>query len=151
MAERKRRRSCHVELDEIGCDRICMKHWPTALSVGSGRHFSYFLTRPITNRRITAPMYLWPGGLGIEQYVRDAAWYRSVATVSSTACTTSRERAISTVLLTAFEIVRVEAVASFPSRVHSIRARAHLAQSEPKMARDRFGFLERHRSTARRH
>jgi hypothetical protein len=75
MAERKRRRSCHVELDEIGCDRICMKHWPTALSVGSGRHFSYFLTRPITNRRITAPMYLRPGGLGIEQYVRDAAWY----------------------------------------------------------------------------
>src|SRR3954452_5363281 len=30
------------------------------------------------------------------------------------------------------------------AEVHTIRARAHLAQSEPEMARDRFGFLERH-------
>jgi hypothetical protein len=30
------------------------------------------------------------------------------------------------------------------AEVHSIRARAHVAQSEPEMARDRFGFLKRH-------
>jgi hypothetical protein len=30
------------------------------------------------------------------------------------------------------------------AEVHSIRARAHVAQSEPEMARDRFGFLEHH-------
>jgi hypothetical protein len=30
------------------------------------------------------------------------------------------------------------------AEVHAIVARAHLAQSEPEMARDRFGFLERH-------
>ena len=30
------------------------------------------------------------------------------------------------------------------AEVHAIRARAHLAQSEPEMARDRFGFSERH-------
>jgi hypothetical protein len=44
-----------------------------------------------------------------------------------------------------FEIVRVVS-RRFVSiaEVHSIRARAHLAQSEPEMARDRLGFLERH-------
>src|SRR6516164_5437965 len=30
------------------------------------------------------------------------------------------------------------------AEVHAIVARAHLAQSDPEMARDRFGFLERH-------
>src|SRR5262249_12630710 len=30
------------------------------------------------------------------------------------------------------------------AEVHAIVARAHLAQGEPKMSRDRFGFLERH-------
>jgi hypothetical protein len=30
------------------------------------------------------------------------------------------------------------------AEVHAIIARAHLAQSEPETARDRFGFLERH-------
>jgi len=30
------------------------------------------------------------------------------------------------------------------AEVHAIIARAHPAQSEPEMARDRFGFLERH-------
>jgi hypothetical protein len=29
------------------------------------------------------------------------------------------------------------------AEVHAIGARAHLAQSDPEMARDRFGFLER--------
>ena len=29
------------------------------------------------------------------------------------------------------------------AEVHAIRARAHLAQSEPELTRDRFGFLER--------
>ena len=34
---------------------------------------------------------------------------------------------------------------SFPiAEVPAIGARAHLAQSEPEMTRDRFGFLERH-------
>src|SRR6266699_2698524 len=44
-----------------------------------------------------------------------------------------------------FEIVRVVS-RRFVSiaEVHSIRARAHLAQSEPEMAGDRFSFLERH-------
>jgi hypothetical protein len=44
-----------------------------------------------------------------------------------------------------FETVRVVS-RGFVSiaKVHAIRARAHLAQSEPEMARDRFGFLERH-------
>jgi hypothetical protein len=44
-----------------------------------------------------------------------------------------------------FEIVRVVS-RRFVSiaEVHAIRARAHLAQSEPEMARDRFGFLEHH-------
>jgi hypothetical protein len=30
------------------------------------------------------------------------------------------------------------------AKVHAIVARAHLAQGEPEMARDRFGFLEHH-------
>src|ERR1700745_2356527 len=30
------------------------------------------------------------------------------------------------------------------AEVHAIVARAHLAQGEPEMSRDRFGFLERH-------
>src|SRR5215470_10751867 len=44
-----------------------------------------------------------------------------------------------------FEIVRVigRGLVSL-AEVHAILARAHLAQSEPEMARDRFGFLERH-------
>jgi hypothetical protein len=44
-----------------------------------------------------------------------------------------------------FEIVRVVS-RGFVSiaEVHAIRARAHLAQSEPEMARDRFGLLEHH-------
>ena len=44
-----------------------------------------------------------------------------------------------------FEIVRVVGcgVVSI-AQVHAIVARAHLAQSEPEMSRDRFGFLERH-------
>jgi hypothetical protein len=44
-----------------------------------------------------------------------------------------------------FETVRVVS-RGFVSiaEVHSIRGRAHLAQSEPEMARDRFGFLEHH-------
>jgi hypothetical protein len=44
-----------------------------------------------------------------------------------------------------FETVRVVS-RGFVSiaEVHSIGARAHLAQSEPEVARDRFGFLERH-------
>ena len=44
-----------------------------------------------------------------------------------------------------FEIVRVIS-RRFVSiaEVHAIVARAHLAQSEPETARDRFGFLERH-------
>jgi hypothetical protein len=44
-----------------------------------------------------------------------------------------------------FKIVRVvrRGLASI-AEVHAIGTRAHLAQSEPKMARDRFGFLERH-------
>jgi hypothetical protein len=44
-----------------------------------------------------------------------------------------------------FEIVRVlsRRLVSI-AEVHAIRARAHLAQSEPEMARDRFGFLEHH-------
>jgi hypothetical protein len=33
------------------------------------------------------------------------------------------------------------------AEVHPIVARSHLTQSEPEMARDRFGFLERHRRT----
>jgi hypothetical protein len=45
-----------------------------------------------------------------------------------------------------FEIVRVVS-SRFVSiaEVHAIRARAHLAQSEPEMASDRFGLLEPHR------
>jgi hypothetical protein len=44
-----------------------------------------------------------------------------------------------------FEIVRVVG-RGFVSiaEVHAIVAGAHLAQGEPEMARDRFGFLERH-------
>src|SRR5262249_21505928 len=44
-----------------------------------------------------------------------------------------------------FEIVRVigRGLVSI-AEVHAILARAHLAQSEPEMARDRFGLLERH-------
>src|SRR5262249_23317868 len=44
-----------------------------------------------------------------------------------------------------FEIVRVvgRGLVSI-AEVHSIVARAHLAQSEPETARDRFGFLECH-------
>ena len=44
-----------------------------------------------------------------------------------------------------FEIVRVVGrhLVSI-AEVHAIVARAHLAQSEPEMARDRFGFLKRH-------
>src|SRR6516225_7433797 len=44
-----------------------------------------------------------------------------------------------------FEIVRVvgRGLVSI-AEVHAIVARAHLAQSEPEMSRDRFGFLERH-------
>jgi hypothetical protein len=45
-----------------------------------------------------------------------------------------------------FEIVRVvrRGLISI-AEVHAIVAGAHLAQSEPEMARDRFGFLEPHR------
>src|SRR5262245_25025654 len=44
-----------------------------------------------------------------------------------------------------FEAVRVvgRGLVSI-AEVHAKVARAHLAQSEPEMARDRFGFLERH-------
>src|SRR5262245_45800800 len=44
-----------------------------------------------------------------------------------------------------FEIVRVigRGLVSI-AEVHAILARAHLAQSEPEMALDRFGLLERH-------
>jgi hypothetical protein len=44
-----------------------------------------------------------------------------------------------------FEIVRVigRLLVSI-AEVHAIAAGAQLAQSEPEMARDRFGFLERH-------
>jgi hypothetical protein len=44
-----------------------------------------------------------------------------------------------------FKIVRVvgRGLVSF-AEVHAIIARAHAAQSEPEMARDRLGFLERH-------
>src|SRR5262245_25397177 len=44
-----------------------------------------------------------------------------------------------------FEIVRVvgRGLVSI-AEVHAIIARAHLAQSEPEMARDRFGLLKRH-------
>jgi hypothetical protein len=44
-----------------------------------------------------------------------------------------------------FEIVRVVGRSLVSIRgAHAIGARAHSAQSEPKMARDQFGFLERH-------
>src|SRR5215469_2342045 len=44
-----------------------------------------------------------------------------------------------------FEVVRVARPGLVSiAEVHAIIARAHLAQSEPEMARDRFGFLERH-------
>src|SRR5262249_51383438 len=44
-----------------------------------------------------------------------------------------------------FEIVRVVGRSLVPiAEVHAIVAGAKLAQSEPEMARDRFGFLERH-------
>ena len=44
-----------------------------------------------------------------------------------------------------FEIVRVVSRGLVPiAEVHAIFAGAHLAQSEPEMARNRFGFLERH-------
>jgi hypothetical protein len=44
-----------------------------------------------------------------------------------------------------FEIARVvgRGLVSI-AEVHAVVARAHLAQSEPEMARNRFGFLERH-------
>ena len=44
-----------------------------------------------------------------------------------------------------FEAVRVvgRGLVSI-TKVHAIVARAHPAQSEPEMARDRFGFLKRH-------
>ena len=52
-----------------------------------------------------------------------------------------------------FQVVRVvgRGLASI-AEVHAIVAGTHLAQSEPEMARDRFGVLERHRlpSAARR-
>src|SRR6516225_4693331 len=46
-----------------------------------------------------------------------------------------------------FEIVRVVGRGLISiAEVHAIVARAHLAQGEPEMSRDRFGFLERHGS-----
>src|SRR5262245_63892342 len=44
-----------------------------------------------------------------------------------------------------FEIIRVVGCGLISlADVHAIIAGAHLPQSEPEMARDRFGFLERH-------
>ena len=44
-----------------------------------------------------------------------------------------------------FEIVRVVSRGLVPiAEVHAIIARAHFAQREAEMARDRFRFLERH-------
>ena len=44
-----------------------------------------------------------------------------------------------------FEIVRVVSRGLIPiAEVHAIIARAHFAQREAEMARDRFRFLERH-------
>jgi hypothetical protein len=49
-----------------------------------------------------------------------------------------------------FEIIRVvrRHLVSI-AEVHAIVARAHLAQGEPEMSRDRFGFLERHSAVHR--
>jgi hypothetical protein len=70
---------------------------------------------------------------------------RSVATVSSTALhdiagTGHLNRGFDGIL----EIVRVVSSRFVSIAEDAIRARAHLAQSEPEMARDRFGFLEHH-------
>src|SRR5260370_10665113 len=48
-----------------------------------------------------------------------------------------------------FEAVRVvgRCLVSI-AEVHAIVARAHLAQGEAEMTRDRFGFLERHRASS---
>ena len=57
----------------------------------------------------------------------------------------SRLRAISTAVDGIFEIVRVVSRSLIPiAEVHAIITRAHFAQREAEMARDRFRFLERH-------
>jgi hypothetical protein len=70
---------------------------------------------------------------------------RPVATVSSMACDIASTGHLKGGFDRVFEIVRVVG-RRFVSlaEVHSIRAGAHLAQSQPEMAGDRFGFLERH-------
>jgi hypothetical protein len=67
---------------------------------------------------------------------------QSLAMVSSTAFMTLRVRAISTAVLMASSRLYRGLVSI--AEVHAIGARAHLAQSEPEMTRDRFGVLERH-------
>src|SRR5262249_14170034 len=63
--------------------------------------------------------------------------HRVASAAGSAAARNSRLRAISIAVLTASSSLSVIA------EVHAIVAGAKLAQSEPEMARDRFGFLER--------
>src|SRR5262249_59151781 len=63
--------------------------------------------------------------------------HRVASATGSAAARNSRLRAISIAVLTASSSLSVIA------EVHAIVAGAKLAQSEPEMARDRFGFLER--------